>query len=127
VKTAGALLLFLNLAFIMSILWKLARLVHWQQLWRHASKLTARCCSRSNNGVVSAWLTSLQVALDQQHASRRAVELRSKDSQCHAVGSGTAAVGGSSSDVQERGPASYGIGWGRQVLAARERVGGVGP
>jgi hypothetical protein len=111
-RTAGALLLCLSLVFITSVLWKLARLVHWQRLWQHAAKLAGRCCNcsggrsscRSSCGMVSAWLASMQVAWDQQHASRQAVEVRSKDSQ---IAAGNNAATGRTTAVSLTG-------WGRR-------------
>ncbi|KAF6256734.1 hypothetical protein COO60DRAFT_84981 [Scenedesmus sp. NREL 46B-D3] len=84
VRTAGALLLVLNLAYVASILWKLAWLVNWKQLWQHVSIITRRCCNSSSpsssHGLVSTWIASLQDAWNQQHAGRRHVDMRSKDS-----------------------------------------------
>jgi hypothetical protein len=88
VRAAGAVLLCLNLGFIVSVLWKLARLVKWQQVWQRASGVAGLWCnggctgksSGSSSSVVSSWWASLQVTLDQQHASKRPVEMASKDS-----------------------------------------------
>eukprot|EP00882_Tetradesmus_deserticola_P004107 GHRQ01004338.1.p1 GENE.GHRQ01004338.1~~GHRQ01004338.1.p1 ORF type:complete len:352 (+),score=83.00 GHRQ01004338.1:3-1058(+) len=101
VRTAGALLLILNLAFIVSIVWKLAWLVNWKQLVQRLLEMAQRCCSssrassiNSNSGLVSGWIASLQAALSQHHASSIPVhvDMRSKDSGAVV---GSAAVGGS--------------------------------
>jgi hypothetical protein len=128
VRAAGALLLCLNLGFIASVLWKLARLVQWQQIWQQYSKVAGRWCgggctrkssgSGSSSGVVSTWLASLQITLDQQHASRRPYDLASKDSNTDA---GIAAVGGRRHVQMGEAVGRHAPGWGRQG-AAREGI-----
>jgi hypothetical protein len=126
VRAAGVLLLCLNLGFITSVLWKLARLVKWQQLWKQSSKVAGRWCGggctrnssgsgSSSSGVVSSWWASLQITLDQQHASRPPVEFASKDSNTEA---GVAVAGGSRHEqLGEAVGRHHGTGWSRQGAA----------